>query len=79
VRSTSKVDAVPVEAKLSCATLLCHTVLNEHAELIGALQTATVSRLPQLPLFLDRLPLPSLFLRTDMPQVGEGREMMGED
>jgi hypothetical protein len=70
---------VPVEAKASCSALLCHPVLNELAEMISASQTATVSRLPQLPLSLDRLPLPSLLLLTDKPQVGEGREMMGED
>jgi hypothetical protein len=46
VRSSSKVDAVPVEAKASCADLLCHTVLNERAEMINASQTATLSSLP---------------------------------
>src|SRR5829696_3473733 len=79
VRGTSKVDAVPVEAKASCAGFLCHTVLNERAEMISASQTATVSSLSQLPLSFDRLPPPSLLLLTDMPQVGEGRKMVGED
>ena len=46
VRSTSKVEAVPVEAKASCAGFLCHTVSNERAEMISASQTATVSSLP---------------------------------
>ena len=45
VRSTSKIDAVPVEAKASCAGFLRHAVLNERAEMVGALQTAATSQL----------------------------------
>jgi hypothetical protein len=37
---------VPVEAKVNRAGFLCHTVLNERAEMISASQTGTVSSLP---------------------------------
>src|SRR5215213_5895081 len=39
----------------------------------------TLRRLCQLLLCLERLPPPSLPLLAYMPQVGEGREMVGED
>jgi hypothetical protein len=32
-----------------------------------------------LPLSLDRLPMPSLLLLTDVPHVGKGRKMVRED
>jgi hypothetical protein len=79
VRCTSTVGVVTVGAEASYAALLCHTVLNESADMISASQTPNISSLPQLSLSLDWLPLPSLLLLTDMPQVGKGREMESED